>query len=99
VSAMLVLIGFSLAVATGFLIAFLWAVKSGQYDDKYTPSVRILFDDSNTPLSADSHQKSISVKNNSSMQATSDTKVKLNSDDNNPQSSKNSNKQIKHTNN
>ncbi len=44
-SVMLVLIGFSLTVAIGFLIAFLWAVKSGQYDDKYTPSVRMLFDD------------------------------------------------------
>ncbi|KAB2844443.1 MAG: cbb3-type cytochrome oxidase assembly protein CcoS [Melioribacteraceae bacterium] len=44
-SVILVLIGFSLLVAVGFLIAYLWAVKSGQYDDKYTPSVRILFDD------------------------------------------------------
>ncbi len=32
-------------VAGGFLVAFIWAVKSGQYDDKYTPSVRMLFDD------------------------------------------------------
>lgn len=44
-SAMLVLIGFSLSVAIIFLIAFLWAVKSGQYKDKYTPSIRMLFDD------------------------------------------------------
>ncbi|MGD9900115.1 MAG: cbb3-type cytochrome oxidase assembly protein CcoS [Calditrichaceae bacterium] len=42
---MFILIGFSLIVATGFLAAFLWAVKSGQYDDQYTPSVRILFDE------------------------------------------------------
>lgn len=35
----------SLIVATGFLIAFLWAVKSGQFEDRYTPSVRVLFDD------------------------------------------------------
>jgi cbb3-type cytochrome oxidase maturation protein len=35
----------SLLVASGFLIAFLWAVKSGQYKDTYTPSIRILFDD------------------------------------------------------
>ena len=28
-----------------FLILFIWAVKSGQYDDTYTPSIRILFDD------------------------------------------------------
>jgi nitrogen fixation-related uncharacterized protein len=27
------------------LIAFIKAVKSGQYDDDYTPSVRMLFDD------------------------------------------------------
>jgi cbb3-type cytochrome oxidase maturation protein len=32
-------------VAVGFLAAFLWAVKSGQYKDTYTPSVRMLFDD------------------------------------------------------
>jgi cbb3-type cytochrome oxidase maturation protein len=40
-----ILIGVSLAVAAGFLIAFVWAVKSGQYEDDYTPSVRILFED------------------------------------------------------
>lgn len=38
------LIGISLIIALGFLMAFLWAVKSGQYEDEYTPSVRILFD-------------------------------------------------------
>ncbi|PJA96388.1 MAG: cbb3-type cytochrome oxidase assembly protein CcoS [Ignavibacteriales bacterium CG_4_9_14_3_um_filter_34_10] len=41
----LILIGASLMVAGGFLIAYLWAVKTGQFKDKYTPSVRILFDD------------------------------------------------------
>jgi len=41
----IVLIGASLIVAIGFLAAYIWAVKSGQYDDRYTPSVRILFDD------------------------------------------------------
>ena len=40
-----VLIGVSVIVAGAFLGAFLWAVKSGQYDDKYTPSIRILFDE------------------------------------------------------
>ncbi|MBN8546220.1 MAG: cbb3-type cytochrome oxidase assembly protein CcoS [Ignavibacteria bacterium] len=44
-SAIYILIGASLVVATGFLIAFLWAVKSGQMDDRYTPSVRMLFED------------------------------------------------------
>ena len=41
----IILVGASLIVAIGFLIAYLWAVKSGQYDDKYTPSIRILFED------------------------------------------------------
>jgi cbb3-type cytochrome oxidase maturation protein len=40
-----VLVGFSIVVALGFLVAFIWAVRSGQYDDKYTPSVRILFEE------------------------------------------------------
>ena len=34
----------SVVVAGGFLIAFLWSVKTGQMEDDYTPSVRILFD-------------------------------------------------------
>lgn len=44
-SAIYLLIGFSLVVAIGFLGVFLWAVRSGQYEDSYTPSVRMLFDD------------------------------------------------------
>lgn len=39
------LIGVSLFAAFIFLWLFVWAVKSGQYEDNYTPSVRILFDD------------------------------------------------------
>ncbi len=38
------LICVSLTVALLFLGAFLWAVRSGQYEDDYTPSVRMLFD-------------------------------------------------------
>lgn len=44
-SIMFILIGTSLLLAIGFLTAFIWSVKSGQLDDDYTPSVRILFDD------------------------------------------------------
>ncbi|MDO8998677.1 MAG: cbb3-type cytochrome oxidase assembly protein CcoS [Bacteroidota bacterium] len=43
-SAIFVMIGASLLIAIGFLIAFIWSVKSGQYEDDYTPSVRMLFD-------------------------------------------------------
>ncbi|MGY3090142.1 cbb3-type cytochrome oxidase maturation protein [Hymenobacter sp. UYAg731] len=39
------LIGISLLVALTFLGAFLWAVRSGQYEDTYTPAVRMLFED------------------------------------------------------
>ncbi|MDX5347552.1 MAG: cbb3-type cytochrome oxidase assembly protein CcoS [Hymenobacteraceae bacterium] len=40
-----ILIGVSLVMALFFLSSFFWAVKSGQYEDEYTPSVRMLFDD------------------------------------------------------
>lgn len=39
------LIGISLLVALTFLGGFLWAVRSGQYEDDYTPSVRMLFEE------------------------------------------------------
>lgn len=41
----IILIGISLTVAIIFLLAFLWSLKSGQYDDTYGPSVRMLFED------------------------------------------------------
>lgn len=44
-SVIYLLISVSIFVAICFFIAFIIAVKSGQYDDDYTPSVRILFDD------------------------------------------------------
>lgn len=45
----LLLIIISLLIAGGFLFAFFWAVKDGQYDDDYTPSMRILVDDDMLP--------------------------------------------------
>ncbi len=38
-------IGVSIIVAVLFFIVFIKSVKAGQYDDTYTPSVRMLFDD------------------------------------------------------
>jgi cbb3-type cytochrome oxidase maturation protein len=38
------LIGCSISIALLFLIGFLWSIKSGQYDDTYTPAVRMLLD-------------------------------------------------------
>jgi cbb3-type cytochrome oxidase maturation protein len=40
-----ILICASITVAAGFLGAFLWAVKNGQFNDDYTPSVRMLFEE------------------------------------------------------
>ena len=39
------LITISLTIALIFLGVFLWALKSGQFEDTYTPSVRMLFED------------------------------------------------------
>ena len=45
------LIGCSVLLALIFLAAFLWAQRSGQNDDLYTPSMRILLDDeANEPI-------------------------------------------------
>ncbi len=44
-SVIYLLISISILVAIVFFIAFITAVKKGQYDDDYTPSVRMLFDD------------------------------------------------------
>lgn len=39
------LICISIVLAVTFLYVFIRAVKSGQFDDDYTPSVRMLFED------------------------------------------------------
>lgn len=39
------LISVSLTIALIFLGIFYWSVKSGQYDDTVTPSIRMLFED------------------------------------------------------
>jgi len=45
VNVIFILIAVSLMVAIGFLVTFIWTIRAGQYEDDYTPSVRILFDD------------------------------------------------------
>jgi cbb3-type cytochrome oxidase maturation protein len=44
-SVFFILIAASILIAGGFLVAFLWSVKNGQFDDDLTPSIRMLFDD------------------------------------------------------
>jgi cbb3-type cytochrome oxidase maturation protein len=46
-SAILFLIPISIVIAAAFLGAFIWAVRSGQFEDTCTPSMRLLSDDRN----------------------------------------------------
>ncbi|KQB42176.1 Cytochrome oxidase maturation protein, cbb3-type [Flavobacterium daejeonense] len=62
-SVIYLLITISIFVAIAFLIAFFMAVKSGQYDDDYTPSVRMLFDDE-TARTQSRNQNAKSVNQN-----------------------------------
>jgi cbb3-type cytochrome oxidase maturation protein len=58
-----VLICISIVVASLFLWAFIWSVKSGQYDDTYTPSVRMLFEDQQTGSTTGSTTKTTPKQN------------------------------------
>ncbi len=44
-SVLIILLIASISIAALFLAAFLWSVKSGQYDDEVSPPMRMLFDD------------------------------------------------------
>lgn len=57
-SVIYLLITVSIVVAALFLLAFIKAVKSGQYDDEYTPSVRMLFDDELVKTESKTKEKS-----------------------------------------
>ncbi|GDY19013.1 hypothetical protein LBMAG56_03580 [Verrucomicrobiota bacterium] len=48
-SVMYLLIPLSIMIAAGFLYAFFWAVRSGQFEDTTTPSLRPLLDDTPAP--------------------------------------------------
>lgn len=61
-SVIILLIIVSVIVATAFLIAFIWAVKSGQFDDTKSPSVRILFDDEEIKPGLEEEQKASNKK-------------------------------------
>jgi len=44
-SVIYILLAISISVAVIFFAAFVLSVRKGQYDDTYTPSVRMLFED------------------------------------------------------
>lgn len=47
---MYLMIGLSLFMAIGFLIAFVWSIRTGQQDDLITPAMRILNEDEKTKI-------------------------------------------------
>lgn len=49
-SVIIILLIASISVAALFLMAFIWSVKDGQYDDEVAPAVRILFDELPAPI-------------------------------------------------
>ena len=44
-SVIYIMLSVSVVVGVAFFVIFIMAVRSGQYDDDYTPSVRMLFED------------------------------------------------------
>lgn len=58
-------IGVSIIVALIFFLAFIKSVRSGQYDDTYTPSVRMLFDDELVIVKKQEDKESTSNQNQS----------------------------------
>lgn len=67
-SILFILIIISLLLASGFLIAFFWATKSGQFEDDYTPSVRMLFDDELTEEEPPEPDEEIITKKNKTIE-------------------------------
>jgi cbb3-type cytochrome oxidase maturation protein len=57
-----ILIGISLVLAVSFLFLFFRAMKDGQFDDDYTPSVRILFENQPKKSIKDQPKKSKSYE-------------------------------------
>ncbi len=58
------LLAISVVVALVFFVAFIFSVKHGQYDDVYTPSVRMLFEDELVQEQSEKNQSSKKVKSN-----------------------------------
>lgn len=72
-SVIIFLIILGILVAGGFLAGFIWAVKSGQYDDTESPAMRMLFDDA----------KPVKKKDEEELDESDNTKPKNNEPNNN----------------
>jgi cbb3-type cytochrome oxidase maturation protein len=47
---LILLVPLALLLVAGAVVAFVWASRDGQFDDLRTPSVRLLFDEQDSPL-------------------------------------------------
>ena len=56
-SVLYIVLPLALVIAAGAIWAFIWATKTGQFDDLSTPGVRVLFDDE-SPTSSGSKPSS-----------------------------------------
>lgn len=54
---MVILLSVSLIVALCFLVAFIWSVKTGQFEDDYSPAHQVLFEDQPLSESLDTNDK------------------------------------------
>ena len=61
-SVILILIPVSMVVAACFLAGFIWAVRSGQYEDTCTPSMRVLLDEAENPLPSSSRSSNSTLE-------------------------------------
>ncbi len=57
-----ILVAISMVVAGGFLISFLRNMNTGQYDDMYTPSVRILFENNHKKTENNNTQEDVAIR-------------------------------------
>jgi len=64
-SVIFLLIPLSIVIALCFLGAFIWAVRSGQYEDTCTPSMRLLLEEkrADEKRKAESHPNRTTAKN------------------------------------
>ncbi|WP_234859345.1 cbb3-type cytochrome oxidase assembly protein CcoS [Aquimarina aquimarini] len=57
-----ILLTISIVVAVVFFVSFIISVRNGQYDDVYTPSIRMLFDDELIKESKEKSSESVKTK-------------------------------------
>ena len=60
-SALVILLLVSIGIAGSFLIAYLWSVRDGQFDDDYSPAQRILFPDKQPEIKTTPPEKTINT--------------------------------------